>query len=115
MIEGAGSTIYYISTSSVVRSFEWNGNSYLLGSDIKEGGKERFLEMVAMNSDATILGLAGEGSRGPARMHEGIDSSFVRLGFDIDISSVSSVSMNSDGSVIALGRCLPTDPVSATS
>ena len=101
-----------------VRVYEYNGNSWnQLGSDIDgEDYGDEFGWSVSMNNDGTVVGIGGPNNygngigfaTGHARVYEYNGSNWVQLGSDIDGETTGdqsgwSVSMNDDGTIIAIG------------
>ena len=104
------------SSSGHVRVYEWNGITWVqIGNDIDgESAGDFSGHSVSLNSDGTIIAIGatsndGNGSAsGHVRVYEWIGGSWVQLGSDIDgeaseNASGWSVSLNSDGSIVAIG------------
>jgi hypothetical protein len=99
-----------------VRVFEWSGSSWSQkGADIDgEGGGDRSGHSVSLSSDGSIVAIGGthndgtDNAAGHVRVYEYSDSSWSQKGADIDGEastdlSGSSVSLSSDGTVVAIG------------
>jgi len=99
-----------------VRVYEYSGGSWSqLGSDIDgEAAGDNFGNKVSLSSDGTILAVAGPyndgtgSNAGHVRVYEYSGGSWSQLGSDIDgeaasDTSGSSVSINSDGTIVAIG------------
>ena len=104
------------SDSGSVRVYQYSGSSWSqLGADIDgEAGNDRSGRSVSLSSDGTILAIGailndGNGSdSGHVRVYEYSGGSWSQLGADIDgeasgDQSGSSVSLNSDGTILAVG------------
>ncbi|MFL2996098.1 MAG: thrombospondin type 3 repeat-containing protein, partial [Cytophagales bacterium] len=104
------------SNSGHVRVYEWNGSAWLQkGSDIDgEASGDRSGQSVSISSDGSIVAIGadyndGNGSNsGHVRVYEWNGSAWVQRGIDIDGEasfdySGTSVSLSSDGSIVAIG------------
>ena len=104
------------SNSGHVRVYEWNGSTWLQkGSDIDgEASGDKSGLSVSISSDGSIVAIGaryndGNGSNsGHVRVYEWNGSAWVQRGIDIDGEASSdysgtSVSLSSDGSVVAIG------------
>ena len=113
---GAGNNDGNGSNSGHVRVYEWNGSTWLQkGSDIDgEASGDKSGLSVSISSDGSIVAIGaryndGNGSNsGHVRVYEWNGSAWVQRGSDIDGEASSdysgtSVSLNSDGSVVAIG------------
>ena len=102
--------------SGHVRVFEWNGNAWVqMGADIDgEAADDYSGHSVSLSSDGTILAIGapyndGTGSNsGHARVYEWNGSTWQQKGTDIDGEAADdysgySVSLSSDGTIVAIG------------
>ncbi|QXP78432.1 MULTISPECIES: T9SS type A sorting domain-containing protein [Winogradskyella] len=92
-----------------------NGNWIQIGDDIdSEEANDGFGASVSLNSDGSILAIGGKGNdangmaSGHVRIFENINDTWFQVGNDIDgeaafDSSGISISLNSDGSIVAIG------------
>ena len=105
-------SIDYASLSSITRlDYIWNQN----GDDIlRESGGDTFGNILSINNDGNIIACGaqtndgGGDNAGHARVFEYTNGSWTQLGSDIDGSSASenlgkSISLNYDGTVVAIG------------
>jgi hypothetical protein len=99
-----------------VRIYEWSGSAWVQkGSDIDgEGGGDQSGHSVSLSSDGSIVAIGapyndGTGSNaGHVRIYEWSGSAWVQKGSDIDGEAAGdesgySVSLSSDGSIVAIG------------
>ena len=113
---GAGNNDGNGSNSGHVRVYEWNGSTWLQkGSNIDgEASGDKSGLSVSISSDGSIVAIGaryndGNGSNsGHVRVYEWNGSAWVQRGIDIDGESSSdysgtSVSLSSDGSIVAIG------------
>ncbi|WP_156915517.1 Ig-like domain-containing protein [Synechococcus sp. WH 8109] len=104
------------SNSGHVRLYEWNGSAWVQrGSDIDgEAAFDYSGSSVSLSSDGSVVAIGAYGndgngdSSGHVRLYEWNGSAWVQRGSDIDGEAArdfigSSVSLSSDGSVVALG------------
>ena len=102
-----------------VRVFEYSGSDWVqLGSDIDgEAGEDLSGNSVSLSSDGTIVAIGATGNDGTGddaghvRVFEYIGSDWVQLGSDIDgedagDESGHSLSLSSDGTIVAIGAVL---------
>ena len=105
-----------IDNESVVRIYEWNGNTWdQMGGDItaKNGEYGIFGASISMSSDGSIVAIGSPsppngGFKGLTRVYEWSGESWNQLGADIlgEINgdeAGSSISLNSNGSLLAIG------------
>ena len=106
-------------SSGHVRVYHWNGLAWVQrGSDIDgEAAGDRSGETISLSSDGTILAIGaylndGNGTKaGHVRVYHWNGGAWVQRGFDIDAEasddrSGTSVSLSSDGSILAIGAPL---------
>jgi hypothetical protein len=104
------------SNSGHVRVYQYNGSQWVqLGLDIDgEAGNDNSGWSVSLNSDGTIVAIgarfnAGNGNNsGHVRVYQYNGSQWVQIGLDIDSEANGqqsgwSVSLNSDGTIVAIG------------
>ena len=110
-----------LSNQGHVRIYEWDGEAWTqIGDDIDgEATNDRSGDSVSLNSDGTIVAIgapqndgdgSGSGNEGHVRIYEwdSTSSSWTQIGDDIDGGadgdlSAESVSLNSDGTIVAIG------------
>ena len=99
-------------SSGHVRIYEWSGSAWVRkGLDIDgETSPDRSGYSVSLSSDGSIVAIGApyNGGRGHVRIYEWSGSAWVQKGLDIDSEAVDdrsgySVSLSSDGSIVAIG------------
>jgi cytoskeletal protein CcmA (bactofilin family) len=105
--------------SGHTRVYKYNDISWVqLGQDIDgEAGRDESGTSVSINADGTIVAIGAEknsSNRGHTRVYKYNDISWVKLGQDIDGEGVNnfsgaSVSINSDGTIVAIGAYYNSD------
>ena len=103
------------SNSGHVRVYSWNGSQWdQLGADINgEAASDASGHSVSLSSDGTIVAIGaygndGSGSSGHVRVYQYSGSSWTKIGDDIDGEAAYdysgySVSLSSDGTIVAIG------------
>ena len=114
-----GSTLV-INSESLVRIYKNVNNTWTqIGGDIDRGttGSEYDSTVVSLSSDGSIVAIGSAGiwsrwsgstDRGTVRIYENVNNSWTQIGSDIDGEAVGdmsgySVSLSSDGSIVAIG------------
>ena len=103
------------SNAGHVRLYKYNGSSWTkLGSDIDGEAWDDYSGIVSLSSDGTIVAIGAYYNDGTAsnaghvRVYQYVDSAWTKLGSDIDGESAddrlgTSVSLSSDGTIVAIG------------
>jgi hypothetical protein len=97
--------------SNVIKVYQYDGSSWSqLGSDITDGTRPGYNEnQLSLNTAGTILAI-GDGSDNTARIYEYSSGSWSQIGADIvgeaSDDALSKVSLNSSGSILAVGAQL---------